>query len=122
MLNYLDSPILPPYYALFMACWIYMRHYLNLRIIYALFTDFKTVGPYYLDWAAGYFKCEIAFYITLALLSALQALNIFWLVYIIRIAWRFVRYRATEDVRSEGEEDEDDQQQQEEAAKVEGTK
>lgn len=105
MLKYLDSSILAPYYALFMASWIYMRHYLNLRIIYSLFTDFKTVGPYHLDWAAGYFKCEIAFYITLFLLSALQALNIFWLVYIIRIAWRFVRYSEAEDVRSEGEDE-----------------
>ena len=116
MLKYLDSALLAPYYALFMASWIYMRHYLNLRIIYALFTDFKTVGPYHLDWAAGYFKCEIAFYITLALLSALQALNLFWLVYIVRIAWRFVRYRTADDERSEGEEEEG------EAEKVEGAK
>ena len=106
MLKYLDSPILAPYYALFMSVWIYMRHYLNLRIIYALFTEFKTVGPYYLDFATGHFKCEIAFYITLGLLSSLQALNIFWLVYIVRIACRFVLYSTADDERSEGEEEE----------------
>lgn len=94
-----------PYYFIFMCVWIYLRHYLNLRIIYSLFTEFKTVGPYELDWAGEQFKCPLAFMITCALLSALQALNIFWLFFIIRIAYRFVVHNVAKDDRSDGEDD-----------------
>ncbi|SPO02971.1 related to longevity-assurance protein LAG1 [Cephalotrichum gorgonifer] len=113
MLKYLDSPILAPYYAVFMACWIYMRHYLNLLIIRSLFYEFKTVGPYILDWEAQAYKCDYAFFITLFLLCALQGLNLFWLVYIVRIAWRFLRYSEAEDERSEGEEEEEEEEKEE---------
>ena len=70
-----------------MVVWVYMRHYLNLRIIWSLFTEFKTVGPYVLDWQAEQYKCTLSFVITLGLLSSLQALNLFWLFYIVRIAY-----------------------------------
>ena len=106
MLKYLDSPILVPYYALFVSVWIYMRHYINLRIICALFDEFKTVGPYYLNFATGHFKCELAFWIALGLLGTLQALNIFWLVYIVRIACRFILDSTADDERSEDDEEE----------------
>ncbi|CAK7562269.1 MAG: sphingosine N-acyltransferase lag1 [Sporothrix epigloea] len=104
-LNYVDGPFMGPYYFIFMCVWIYLRHYLNLRIIYSLFTEFKTVGPYELDWAGEQFKCPLAFMITCALLSALQALNIFWLFFIIRIAYRFVVHNVAKDDRSDGEDD-----------------
>lgn len=105
-LNYIDHPLTGPYYFTFMCVWIYLRHYLNLRILYSLFNEFKTVGPYVLDWDAGTYKSELAFYITGSLLSALQALNLFWLFFIIRIAYRFVRDREATDDRSEAEESE----------------
>jgi very-long-chain ceramide synthase len=95
-----------PYYFTFMCIWIYLRHYLNLRIIYSLFTEFQTVGPYVMDWDAGQFKCPLAFYITLTLLSSLQALNLFWLFFILRIAYRFVVHNVAKDDRSEAEESE----------------
>ncbi|ERT01500.1 hypothetical protein HMPREF1624_02751 [Sporothrix schenckii ATCC 58251] len=104
-LNYIDGPFMGPFYFLFMCVWIYLRHYLNLRIIYSLFTEFKTVGPYELDWAGEQFKCPLAFVITCGLLSALQALNIFWLFFIIRIAYRFVVHNVAKDDRSDGEDD-----------------
>jgi very-long-chain ceramide synthase len=94
-----------PYYFTFVLVWVYMRHFLNLKIIWSLFTEFKTIGPYELDWAGGQFKCELAFWITLILLSSLQALNIFWLFYIIRIAYQFLRYDQLEDERSDAEEE-----------------
>lgn len=94
-----------PFYFVFMCVWIYLRHYLNLRIIYSLFTEFKTVGPYEMDWAGEQFKCPLAFVITTGLLSALQALNIFWLFFIIRIAYRFVVHNVAKDDRSDAEDD-----------------
>lgn len=65
------------------------------------FNEFKTVGPYELDWAAGQFKCWISHYISTALLGSLQALNLFWLYYILRIAYRFVFYNVAQDDRSD---------------------
>jgi very-long-chain ceramide synthase len=97
-----------PYFFLFMCVWIYMRHYLNLRIIYSLFTEYKTVGPYELDWAGGQYKCELGFWITLSLLASLQSLNLFWLFFIVRIAYRLVVHNVAEDDRSDAEDTEVD--------------
>lgn len=89
-----------------MCVWIYLRHYLNLGIIYSLFTEFRTVGPFELDWAAEQYKCWLSQYITTILLSALQALNLFWLFFIVRIAYRFIFNGAASDDREDDEESE----------------
>ncbi|KYK61428.1 putative longevity-assurance protein LAG1 [Drechmeria coniospora] len=108
VLNYIDHPLVGPYFFLFMCVWIYLRHYINIKILWSLFTEFRTVGPFQLDWAAQQYKCWISQYITTALLGSLQALNLFWLFYIVRIAYRFVRDSTAEDDRSEDEADDDD--------------
>ncbi|KAK1835047.1 TLC domain-containing protein [Podospora conica] len=105
-LNYLDHPLTGPYYFTFMVVWIYLRHYLNLRILFSLFTEFKTVGPYEVNWETGQYKCPLSFWITLTLLSSLQSLNLFWLFFILRIAYRFVVRGSATDDRSEAEESE----------------
>ncbi|KAM7195005.1 longevity assurance proteins LAG1/LAC1 [Naviculisporaceae sp. PSN 640] len=105
-LNYIDHWLIGPYYGLFCVVWIYMRHYLNLRILVSLFNEFKTVGPYELNWETGQYKCDLAFYITGTLLSLLQMLNLFWLFYILRIAYRFVVHNVAKDDRSDEEESE----------------
>jgi acyl-CoA-dependent ceramide synthase len=89
-----------------MCVWIYLRHYLNLRILFSLFTEFRTVGPFELNWETQQYKCLLSQVITLTLLSALQALNLFWLFFIIRIAYRFVVHNVAKDDRSEPEESE----------------
>lgn len=86
--------------------WIYLRHYLNLRIILSLFTEFKTVGPYELNWETQQYKCLLSNVITCGLLAALQALNLFWLFFLLRSAYRFVVHRIAKDDRSEAEESE----------------
>ncbi|XXH04886.1 pH-response regulator protein palH/rim21 [Hypoxylon texense] len=103
-LNYVDHPLVGPYFFVFMCAWIYLRHYLNLRILYSLFTEFKTVGPYELNWETEQYKCSLSFWITLSLLSSLQALNLFWLFFIVRIAYRFVVYDVASDDRSDVDE------------------
>jgi acyl-CoA-dependent ceramide synthase len=79
---------------------------LNLRIIWSEFNEFKTVGPYELDWETQQYKCDISFWISTGLLTALQALNLFWLFYILRIAYRFLFSDVLEDDRSDNEENE----------------
>ncbi|TVY89113.1 Sphingosine N-acyltransferase-like protein [Lachnellula willkommii] len=105
-LNYLDSPFQGPYFGICISAWIYLRHYLCLRIILSLFNEFKTVGPYELDWEAEQFKSPLSNVIALVLLSALQALNLFWLFCLLRSAYRLVVYRIAKDDRSEVEESE----------------
>ncbi|CZS98906.1 hypothetical protein WAI453_008482 [Rhynchosporium graminicola] len=105
-LNYLDHPLVGPYFGFFVCAWIYLRHYLNLRILWSEFNEFKTVGPYGLNWAAEQYKCDLSFYISTALLASLQGLNLFWLYYILRIAYRFVFLNTAEDDRSDNDENE----------------
>lgn len=116
-LNYIDHPFVGPYFFLFMCAWTYLRHYLNLRIIWSLFNDYQTVGPYELNWETEQYKSPLSFWITIALLSSLQALNMFWMFFIIRIAYRFVIYQTAEDDRSEAEESELEELEKEKAEK-----
>ncbi|KAH8801656.1 TLC domain-containing protein [Xylogone sp. PMI_703] len=104
-LNYLDHPLVPHHFALFIGVWVYLRHYLNLRIIWSEFNEFRTVGPYELNWETEQYKCWISNIISTALLASLQGLNLFWLYSILRIAYKFVFFNALADDRSEDEED-----------------
>jgi len=107
-LNYLDSIIVGPYYVFFMGTWIYLRHWINWRILWATLTEFRTVGPFDLNWETQQYKCWISQYITFGLLAALQAVNLFWLYLILRIAKNFVFSSTLEDERSEDEDDDED--------------
>jgi acyl-CoA-dependent ceramide synthase len=86
---------------------MYLRHYLNLRILLSEFYEFKTVGPYILNWEEEQYKCELSHWISLVLLGGLQALNLFWGFLILRVAWRFGVKGELADERSE-DEDEDE--------------
>ena len=106
---------MPPYFAFFMCVWFYMRHYLNLKIMYSmafptpLTSQFATIGSYELNWETQQYKCWIAQAITFALLAALQAVNMFWGFLILRIAYRIVFKNIQEDERSEYESDEEEE-------------
>lgn len=101
-----------PYFAIFVAAWVYLRHYLNLRIIWSLFTEFRTVGPFELDWATEQYKCTLSQVITTVLLCSLQGLNLFWFYCIMRIALRFVFKGQAKDDRSDGEDDTEEEEEE----------
>jgi acyl-CoA-dependent ceramide synthase len=105
-LNYIDHPLVGPYFFVFMCAWIYLRHYINLKIIWSLFTEFRTVGPFELNWETEQYKCLLSQVITTSLLASLQALNLFWLFFIVRIAYRFVVDKTADDDRSDDDEEE----------------
>ena len=111
-LNYINSPLVVPYFALFMAIWTYLRHYLNLVILYATLTEFRTVGPFDLNWETQQYKCWISQYITFALLASLQSINLLWFFFIVRIAYNIAFARVISDVRSDDEESEDENERQ----------
>jgi acyl-CoA-dependent ceramide synthase len=110
-LNYLDSIIVGPFYGMFVCIWIYLRHYLNLRILWAILTEFHTVGPFELNWETQQYKCWISQYITFALLACLQAVNVFWLFLLLRILKNYLLNSVKEDERSDNEEDDDDEKE-----------
>ncbi|KAL7920177.1 TLC domain-containing protein [Trichoderma austrokoningii] len=105
-LHYIDSPLVVPVYVTNIFVWIYLRHYINLRILYSILTEFRTVGPYELDWATQQYKCWISNIITFVLLASLQALNLFWLYCLFRSMYKFVVYKIKKDDRSESSEEE----------------
>ncbi|OJD18275.1 hypothetical protein AJ78_01714 [Emergomyces pasteurianus Ep9510] len=116
-LNYLDSAIMGPYFLTFICIWIYMRHYLNLSILWAVLTEFETVGPFELNWETQQYKCRLSQIITFGFLSALQAINILWLFLILRIAKNYVLSDVKKDERSD-DEDELEQEEQHSTASL----
>ncbi|KKK24721.1 putative ceramide synthase membrane component (LAG1), partial [Aspergillus rambellii] len=111
-LNYLDSIITAPYFVFFVGTWIYLRHILNLKFLWAVLTEFRTVGPFELNWETQQYKCWISQYITFALLASLQAVNLFWLFLILRILKNYIFSNVKKDERSDDEDEEDEIEQQ----------
>lgn len=107
-LNYIDSPLTGPVFALFVGIWAYTRHYLSLIILYSVATEFRTVGSWELNWDTGHYKCWISQYVCFGLLAAIQILNLYWFFLILRIAYRFVVEKEIKDERSDEEDDADD--------------
>jgi very-long-chain ceramide synthase len=87
-----------------------MRHYINLILLYATFTDFRTVGPFVLNWETGEYKSPLAQGIAFTLLSSLQAVNLFWLFLILRIGKNYVFNSVKADERSDNEEDDEEEE------------
>jgi very-long-chain ceramide synthase len=98
---------------MFMGIWIYLRHWINWKILWATLTEFRTVGPFELNWETQQYKCWISQYITFALLACLQAVNLFWLFLILRIAKNYV-FTDTSGPVDERSDDEDDDEGEEE--------
>ncbi|ODQ64498.1 longevity assurance proteins LAG1/LAC1 [Nadsonia fulvescens var. elongata DSM 6958] len=119
-LNYLDHYLTGPFFVVFIGTWIYFRHYLNIKILYSILTEFETVGDFVLNWEAQQYKCWISQYISFCLLGSLQLVNLYWLFLILRIAYRFAIGGVAKDERSDDEEDEglvDDSSSSEESRK-----
>ncbi|KAG0127071.1 putative ceramide synthase membrane component (LAG1) [Tuber indicum] len=114
-LNYLDHPFTGPYFAFFILVWIYMRHYINLKVIWSILTEYETVGVWELDWVTQVYKCRIAQVITGGLLGSLQAVNLFWLWLILKIAWRYAVSNIAQDERSDDEDEEEESSESVEA-------
>lgn len=100
--------------------WIYLRHFINLKILWAVLTEFRTVGPFELNWETQQYKCWISQYITFALLASLQAVNLFWLFLILRILKNYLFDNIKKDERSD-DEDEDELAEQEPNTTVNAT-
>ncbi|KAJ5757917.1 uncharacterized protein N7511_006611 [Penicillium nucicola] len=105
-LHYIAPDYMIPFFAASIGAWVYLRHVLNLRILYSLLNEFQTVGPYELNWETQQYKCWISNIITFGLLASLQCLNLFWLYCLLRSALRFLITGDKKDDRSEPDESE----------------
>lgn len=106
-LNYLDSPITGPFFVIFVGVWVYFRHYINLKILWSILTEFRTVGEWELNWDTQQYKCWISQPIVFTLIFALQLVNAFWLFLILRILYRYTIAGVAEDDRSDDEDEEE---------------
>lgn len=116
-LNYLDSPLTGPALIIFVFVWVYLRHYINLRILWSILTEFRTVGEWELNWDTQQYKCWISQPIVFGLIFILQILNAYWLFLILRILYRFVIGGVAEDERSEDEDEEEEEEKEKKDAK-----
>lgn len=115
-LNYLDSILTGPFYIVFVCIWIYLRHYINLKILWSVLTEFRTVGEWELNWDTQQYKCWISQPIVFFLIFALQLLNCYWLFLLLRILYRYVMGGVKADERSEDEDAEMENAEQKEKA------
>ncbi|CDF89998.1 ZYBA0S05-06524g1_1 [Zygosaccharomyces bailii CLIB 213] len=106
-LNYLDHLLTPLIFIIFVFHWVYLRHWINLKILWSVLTEFRTEGNYVLNFAAQQYKCWISLPIVFVLIAALQLVNIYWLACIVRILYRLLWKGIQKDERSDSESDEE---------------
>ncbi|OJA13848.1 hypothetical protein AZE42_00529 [Rhizopogon vesiculosus] len=97
--------------AVFLVSWTYFRHYLNLVILWSVWSEFDLIdesnrvwAPETGAWLVWWMKYQMLFPISL-----LQMLNVFWYYLIWRVVIRSLRDVEVDDVRSDDEDDEDDE-------------
>lgn len=102
-LNYLESPFTVPFFVLFIFSWVYLRHYINIKVLWSVLTEFRTIGDFQLNFATQQYRCWIAQPIVFTLIFALQLVNLYWLFLIFRILWRILFTGVQKDERSDSE-------------------
>ncbi|ANZ73382.1 BA75_01178T0 [Komagataella pastoris] len=108
-LNYVDAVYTGPAFMFFVGVWFYLRHWLNVKILWSVLTEFRTVGPFELNWVTQQYKCWISQPIVFSLIFALQLVNLYWFVLILRILYRHIFLDVTKDERSDDESEEEAQ-------------
>lgn len=116
-LNYLDSVLTGPFLILFVFVWVYLRHYMNLKILWSVLTEFRTVGEWELNWDTQQYKCWISQPIVFVLIFVLQILNAYWLFLILRILYRYVVGGIAQDERSDDEDESSEADEEEKKAR-----
>jgi hypothetical protein len=87
----------------FVFSWIYTRHYVLLRIIFAIYKDLPHDIEFTWNPSTGQIASRSLWIAFLSLLSALEILLMIWLFMILKVLWKVVRGHAPEDTRSDTE-------------------
>ncbi|EKD02674.1 ceramide synthase component, Lag1p [Trichosporon asahii var. asahii CBS 8904] len=108
--NYWNDPASTPFFAFFVVVWTYMRHYLNIKILWGVYkyfdlipVDQRTVWePLKDNWMVWWMKWQI-----FAPIFLLQCINLFWYFLIWRILIRVIFFDIRKDERSDDEDEEE---------------
>ncbi|GAA5892554.1 hypothetical protein JCM8208_005849 [Rhodotorula glutinis] len=119
-LNYLDlQRTSEASFVFFLVIWTYMRHYLNLRILWSVWTEFDLIPERYRSWTTegnawwlweGLGTGAVPKWMRLQIFApilALQLVNAFWTYLILRILVRILSGKNARDVREEDEDAQD---------------
>ncbi|TFK55939.1 longevity assurance proteins LAG1/LAC1 [Heliocybe sulcata] len=111
LLNYLQTEAKVVSFAIFVVIWTYFRHYLNLVMLWSVYSEFDLIpeSAKYWDpprgvWMVWWMKWQI-----FAPILLLQLLNLFWYYLVLRIIYRAIVERGITDVRSDDEDDGEDE-------------
>ncbi|KAJ7094674.1 longevity assurance proteins LAG1 LAC1, partial [Mycena belliarum] len=98
-------------FVFFVCTWTYFRHYLNLVILWSVWTEFHLIPEQARKWApeAGSWLADWMQYQVFIPIVLLQALNLFWYFLVLRIAYRAITASKIDDDRSDGEGDDEDE-------------
>ncbi|KAJ1719407.1 Sphingosine N-acyltransferase lag1 [Coemansia erecta] len=109
-MRYLGFEKLTEYsFVVFLASWIYTRHYLFIKVIYSVMYESKQIlSLTQWDPANGSYYSRNTIKGFVALLCTLQLLLIYWLMLMLRIVYRMVFKSTLEDSRSDSESDGED--------------
>ena len=97
----------PYIFSIFVCSWVYLRHYINIKILWSVVTEFRTVGEYRLNFAVQQYKCWISLPIVFTLIAALQLVQIYWFSLIVKVLYRILTMSNYVDIRSDGEDNND---------------
>jgi len=109
--NYLELEKITTFaFGFFVCVWTYLRHYLNIVILWSVWTQFdlvpehaKSFAPRDGVWMAWWMRYQIFIPIFL-----LQLVNLFWYVLIWRVLIRALFFKKLADERSDDEDEGDD--------------
>ncbi|KAM6495801.1 TLC domain containing protein [Amanita muscaria] len=111
LLNYMQWDIAKLYaFAFFMCVWTYFRHYLNLRILWSVWSEFRLIPEHTKQWKIndGVWLPQWMRYQVFAPLVLLQLLNLFWFYLMWRILLRALVTSQVDDDRSDDDDDKDE--------------
>lgn len=107
-------------YVGFVGVWTYFRHYLNLKMLYSVWTEFNLIPEFAKQWSPedGVWLPYWMRYQIFAPLVLLQIVNVFWYFLIWRILVRAVLSSKLDDERSDDEEDEKEENKKNQAPQL----
>ncbi|KAG8891013.1 hypothetical protein FRB98_000022 [Tulasnella sp. 332] len=102
-------------FGIFVLVWTYMRHYLNLYILYSVYYDFDLIPQWARRWSPeeGVWMVSWMRWQIFGPLFLLQLLNVFWYFLILRIGYRALTKKELADERSDDEDDDEEDNEKE---------
>jgi len=111
LLNYIQRDTAKLYaFAFFMCVWTYFRHYLNLRMLWSVWSEFHLIPEHAKQWKIddGVWLPHQMRYQVFGPLVLLQLLNLFWYYLMWRILLRALITSQADDDRSDDDDDKDE--------------